>query len=265
MSLSIRAYSCTLTDCHIQGWCSRACVQASITNTLGQTQRASNIEHTSDGMFDINWSFTSLTPGVLYKGYVTAADDCGPPLGFDEYTLVWDSHVLPVSGGEFMTLVLARYTLTIKDADGEKAAFKVFRKIDDANTIVTELAAMAAYRALVEAVVDGKIIFEELVLKRAVTAGKTDPVANSEVEKTGLLNFSLTNSTFTESVDIPAFFLDGFDKNSIIMDDLAVAALTDELTDGSYMNESGVAINEVLDGRKTFRKHRKQTLRARGV
>jgi hypothetical protein len=66
-------------------------------------------------------------------------------------------------------------------------------------------------------------------------------------------------------VDIPTFSVTMFEGNAINLADEDVVALTDELTGGAYVNQEGQLLDSVKDGVKTFRKHRKQTKRARGA
>ena len=166
-----------------------------------------------------------------------------------------------------MAIVNALYSFTVQDADGERTAFPVYFQIDDTTTLADLNTGLVAYGTLLDAILDGQIVKNRLTVEFGVDSGyKGAPVAGSEIEVTGLISFNLdAPEGKTYSNDIPAFARSKFVGNKINLTDSDVAAWTARgisATPPSERNDlwSGGLLS-VRSGRKTFRKHRRQTER----
>lgn len=160
------------------------------------------------------------------------------------------------------------YSFVVKDGDGEKTAVRLLKEVADTTTIASLLTATASLATLIDNCLDGKVVSYSVGVHLPTAGGtvKANPVAGCEIERTGLITFDLVSTTDTYSVDFPAWAQDKFSGNSIVLTDSDVVALLAELNGGSYVNRYEVLLGgNTLDGVKTFRKHRKQTKRARGV
>lgn len=156
---------------------------------------------------------------------------------------------------------------TLQDADGERTAFPYYATVSDADSLATLQGESDAYATLLDAITDGQIVKQRLIVEFPVTGGlKGAPVAGSEIERTGLFTYPLTalvGKVFSQ--DIPAFKYTLFVGNKINLMDLDVAAWTGaSIFSGSTPGQNNLwssTLQAVRTGRKTFRKHRKQTER----
>jgi len=166
-----------------------------------------------------------------------------------------------------MALINTILSYTIQDADGERQAFPYYAQIDDTTTLAGLQVFLDEYGTLLDAIIDGAIKKERIVLDFPLTDGvKADPVAGSEIEKTGLLSYpliSVPGKTFSQ--DIPAFKVSLFVGNKINLSDTDVVAWTGASKSTGDLPETndtwGSELQTVRLGQKTFRKHRRQTKR----
>lgn len=166
-----------------------------------------------------------------------------------------------------MALINVILSYTIQDADGERQAFPYYGQIDDTTTLAATQVFLDEYATLLDAIIDGAIKKERIVLDFPITDGvKSSAVAGSEIEKTGLLSYPLVSvpgKTFSQ--DIPAFKVSLFDGNKINLADTDVLAWTNSSKSTGDLPETndtwGTQLQTVRLGQKTFRKHRRQTKR----
>lgn len=151
--------------------------------------------------------------------------------------------------------------MRIQDASGEVTSMPLYIHIDDTQTLATIVTAAVAAVDLVGNVIVGQIDKAFLVVDVSGFT-VTSPVALSRIENTGLLRCQYPDGSPRHwGLDIPAFNnakLSTGTKN-INMADTNVANLVAEIEGGGfvYTTPSGNVIDEVLDGRQTFRKHRR--------
>lgn len=157
-------------------------------------------------------------------------------------------------------------SLTVEDDDGEIFAVPLYATAADTATIANIVTAAGAMANLVDDVLDGKIIKVGVRLDLTLPVGlKGSAVAGSEIERTGLYNFSAANTKYDHGVDFPAMALTTLvsGTNQIDTADAAVVALVGEMTTPSgvlnWSDKYGNDISALKSGRKTFRKHRKST------
>jgi hypothetical protein len=161
--------------------------------------------------------------------------------------------------------VIMSYTL--QDDDGERTAYPYYATVSDADALSAIQAESDGLATLLDAITDGQIVKQRLIVEFPVTGGlKSAPVAGSEIEVTGLFTYPLTalpGKVFSQ--DIPTFKRALFVGNKINLSDTDVAAWTDASeSTGSTPGQNNLwssTLQEVRTGRKTFRKHRKQTER----
>jgi hypothetical protein len=165
-----------------------------------------------------------------------------------------------------MALVKFILSLTTKDADNEVFATPLYGEVDDTTTIAALVTEAQAAQDLVDAVLDGQLVKCRYLLEVPMSGTiKSDPVAGSEIERTGLISFDVADTVYSFAIDLAAFALTKFIGNAINMSDADVAALIEALVDGlgslGFTDKYGNPLLEALVGRKTFRKHRRQTKR----
>jgi len=160
------------------------------------------------------------------------------------------------------------FSYTLEDSDGERTAFPVYLVGDDGDTLADVAAALVSIGTLLDAITDGVIVKTRFVVEVPLDGGyKIAPsVANTEIEKTGLITYDLTDpSGKVFSQDIPTFKVADFTGNKINLTAAAVAAWTTRAIDGTPPTEQNnlwsSTFVSVRGGRKTFRKHRRQTER----
>jgi hypothetical protein len=167
-----------------------------------------------------------------------------------------------------MANVTVFQSFTVQDADGEKASIRLWEQVADTTTLATLGLTLSSLAILIDACLDGKVIkYGGGISNPTQGIGvKADPVAGSEIERVGAVTCDLVALSDVDTVFFPAFRADLFSANSILLDDTDLKAVTDIICAAPYLNRFEVIKGgNVLDGVKVFRKHRKQTKRARGV
>lgn len=167
-----------------------------------------------------------------------------------------------------MASVSVIVSLTVEDGDGEIFAVPIYGTAADTATIANIVTAVGTLANLVDDVIDGKIVKVGVRLDLSIPAGlKGSAVAGSEVERTGLYNFTAINTKYDAALDLPAMALSTLisGTNTIDPANAAVTALVAELVTSSgsidYADKYGNSISALKSARKTFRKHRRSTSR----
>jgi hypothetical protein len=166
-----------------------------------------------------------------------------------------------------MASILTIASFRLKDADGEPFTWPYYSVYDDTNTIADLGTDLIGLGTLLDAVTDGQIVRNRVVVQFALDAGyKAAPVTGSEIERTGLLGFPLVGLLGKSySQDIPSFAYSKFTGNAINLADADVIAFNAYMSGSSpllaYDNTWGYRLGAVQSGRKSFRKHRGSTKR----
>lgn len=156
------------------------------------------------------------------------------------------------------------FSFTIEDAKGVKATHNIFTSYDGATTTVNGLiTALNTYGGVLDAITDGQIIDTRLIIPLAPDgAWKTAPVAGSNVEQTGLFNFSQAGSKYKQGEDVPAIsasVLVGGRINLTNADIISwLSALTGGLGTVGVVSKFANDLVALVDALVTFRKHRRQ-------
>jgi hypothetical protein len=166
-----------------------------------------------------------------------------------------------------MANVNAIYSYTLQDADGERTAFPVYTVFDDGDTVADVATDLIATGNLLDAITEGQIVKTRVVIEIPLDGGyKVAPITGAEIEKTGLISYDLTTPAGkTYSQDIPTFANSLFVGNKINLSAAEVVAWTNRALLGTPPTEQNnlwsSTLADVRSGRKTFRKHRRQTER----
>ena len=157
------------------------------------------------------------------------------------------------------------FSFTIMDADGEITAMQLYAGNLDA-LVVTNVTNAQQNAELLDAMIDGQIVKARIMIDIDISGWtlKSSPVANSEIERTGLFTNSVTGSPYAFSVDVPTQAASTFVNNEINTADPDVSAWLADLITGNaaaFGNKDDLPFAANLRARKTFRKHRRQTLR----
>jgi len=151
---------------------------------------------------------------------------------------------------------------TVEDAKGRKASVPVYGLYDDATETIASLVSwMDTVSVQLDDITEAKVVSQSLSIYPALGAGlKASPVANSDVQETGLLTFRLNGlNAKSYSIDIPALVQAKFVGENINLADTDIVAFTDTMVN----NVSGIGPTEdiwskyleaIRKGRKAFRK-----------
>jgi len=161
------------------------------------------------------------------------------------------------------------YSFTLQDSDGERTAFPVYLVGDDGDTLADVATDLTAIGTLLDAITDGVIVKTRFVIEVPLDGGWkiTPSTTDSEIEKTGLITYDMTDPAGkVYSQDIPTFKVSLFTGNKINLTAGAVTDWTDRALLGTPPTEQNnlwsSTLAAVRGGRKTFRKHRRQTERS---
>jgi hypothetical protein len=171
-----------------------------------------------------------------------------------------------------MADLFSQVNLTVVDNVGTKADMTTYWVIPDGTTIAANELFYGTVIKNIDDITDGQIIRARLsvdLMPAALTAGiKTAPAVPSRVEETGLFNFSQDTSPYKAPIDVPAIAQAVLTSGGRI--DLTNTDVTDFIND---MTSAGPAsqqpvskyeydLQALLDAVQTFRKHRRQLIRA---
>ncbi|GJQ33882.1 MAG: hypothetical protein HBSAPP04_27210 [Ignavibacteriaceae bacterium] len=161
-----------------------------------------------------------------------------------------------------MALQPVLLSYTIEDDKGKRASCPVYGVFDDATaTIASLLAYNSATVSELDAITEGKIISGSMTLYPTLPVGlKASPVANSDVEESGLLTFVTSAYGKAYGQDVPAFIQTAFVDEAIDETDVAVAAWVSRMiTSGTIIHSNNffqATLSSLRKGRKSFRKRR---------
>lgn len=165
-----------------------------------------------------------------------------------------------------MPMQKALLSFTVEDDKGYKGSVPFYMLYDDATaTLASILAYVDTFATLVDNITEAKIISQSVVLYPTLGAGlKANPVANSDVQESGLFTFPLNGlSAKSYSIDIPAFIQSAFVDDAI---NTTVTAVSDWLAEinnptaelVSYNDIWAFSLGTVRKARKSFRKFGKR-------
>lgn len=164
-----------------------------------------------------------------------------------------------------MATQYAVHQVTLQDDKGERRSIPLYFTYDSAASLSSILAYAAVTLTYLDLITDAQIVSQSITLNIALpTSGiKTAPVADCDVEETGLITY-LTNAPVKRSFgqDIPAFAQSKFVGGKINLADTDVANWTGRFTaTGTTLLGSNqdflAALASVRKGLKTFRKSRR--------
>jgi len=155
---------------------------------------------------------------------------------------------------------------SVMDADKEVAATPLYGFTSDATTLAQVVTDAQAVQGLIDPILDGQIVKSVFNLIVPLAGGiKATPVAGSEIERTGLFNWTVNGSIYDYAIDLAAFAAAKFIGNAIDTGDADVSAFIDAIIAGmthlAFTDKYGNDVEANRNARKTFRKHRKSTSR----
>ena len=131
----------------------------------------------------------------------------------------------------------------IEDELGVTASMTHFVNIPTATTLAQIQTFVNDYTPLLQAVTDGQITGITVKIPLVITGGASAPVAGSEVERTGLINFEQSGSNYKQAIDILAL-----SEGLIISGKIDYAQKRYKAGDAYF--EAGLAIFERLNNRE---------------
>jgi hypothetical protein len=212
------------------------------------------------------FSIIGLTPGIVNRldiinyGPSPAPGATGIPwLGLGPVTVNYTSEGY-IQGARRMAIFNCSYS--IQDADGDRHSVVI--PVPRGTLTLPEITGfMEQQAALLDAVIDGKVVEMRVEVQVAVPAGlKANAVANSEVQKGALFTFDLDGTGYAHSIRIPAFTPALFSGNAVNTADADVTALVNSITTGLTISGTPVApsnpfefdIEGLSSAKKSFRK-----------
>lgn len=158
-------------------------------------------------------------------------------------------------------MALVHIGFRIVDDDGDTSTMSV--KVPQGSLTIAELTEFAEELAvLIDDCIDGAIQQITLAISVSLPGGlQASPVANSEVQRGGLLSFSATGTPYRFSIRVPAFTPSKFAGNTVDDQDSDVTALLLAFTAGldatgtqvqpcdKYEND----LSAYIEGVKSFR------------
>jgi len=153
------------------------------------------------------------------------------------------------------------FSYTVLDDDGNERALPIYCTLLGTLTLTQLEALSTAISAIVDNVTDGKLLKGSLTLSMPLDAGvKASPVAGSNVQESGLIQFEASGTPYTWSIDIPAFIQAAFTGKTIDLSNADVVDFTGlMITPASGFTGSDKYDNALVvakSGKKTFRKQR---------
>lgn len=160
-----------------------------------------------------------------------------------------------------MANYLSLLSVQLEDALGVVASHDIFIEVPEATTITQLVAAGQSYCAVLAGVTDANGLAAKVSVTFPPTGMNTAAAEGSEVERTGLFNFSQASSKYKFGIDVPSLN-DGIVVNGKI--DLTAAGVTDWVTwllsvhtGIQASSKFGNLLAGLLDALISFRKHRK--------
>jgi hypothetical protein len=163
------------------------------------------------------------------------------------------------------------FSYSIVDENGDPGTADLFVAYDAATeTVAALLGAAAAYGGLIDAVTGGKIVeFNVKINALPDPSWKAAAIADSDIQKTLLENFNVTDSKYPQEFLVPALrgTLVGTDGKPILTSGGAIDALNDLIVAGSGgvspNNKFLLELTSLRDAAVTFRKRKGSLARTR--
>ena len=160
-----------------------------------------------------------------------------------------------------MVQYLSLISITQKDYLGTKASLDTFVNIDDTGTVAQIATAVAAYTALVGAVVGPQGLDVQVKIHLPPSGLPVTPVAGAENEKSALFTFTQAASRYLSAYDVPGILESKISGGKIILSDSDIAALlswqTSAHTPLHPVSKYGNILQLFNTAALTFRKHRR--------
>jgi hypothetical protein len=161
-----------------------------------------------------------------------------------------------------MANITGLLSTTIKDALGVETSFPVYVETSDANTLVHLIADAQAYQLVLDNVIDGLIIGQELKITVPLDAVKTAFTGTAEVERNALFNFSQASIKYKQGFAVPTIAEAAIVNGKVDLTNSSIIAFFNLLiTGGTYLKFTSKFVNALLallDVVISFRKHRKR-------
>lgn len=159
-------------------------------------------------------------------------------------------------------------SVEITDAEGVTATSPIYLDIPPTVTVADLTTVAGEYLALLDAIIDGQITDAKFIITPAAGAFaglKSAPVAGSNVESTGLFNFSQTGSKYKFGIDVPSIANSKIVGGRINLSDSDIAAWKGFI-EGVHLTITVVSkfvlvLVALLDALRTFRKHRRALIK----
>ncbi len=165
-----------------------------------------------------------------------------------------------------MANVIAIVSVEMLDSLGIQVSHDLFVECADTKTLADVNTFLAAYLPKLDAITDAQITGVKYKMVGTLPGGlKASPAAHSEVEKTGLFNFSQADSAYKFGIDVPAIS-DGVIVNGKVdltnSDVSTFYGFITTVTQGfTIVSKFVKALGALLDVLISFRKHRKAETR----
>lgn len=160
-----------------------------------------------------------------------------------------------------MATYLALISISQRDYLGTKASLDTYVNIVDTGTVAQVATQVAAYVALVGAIVGPEGLDVQVKIHLPTTGLPSSPVAGSENEKTALFDFTQDNSRYLSSVDVPGILESKIVNGKIDLTDADISAFltwfTSSHTPLSVVSKYGNVLQLFQTAALTFRKHRR--------
>lgn len=168
--------------------------------------------------------------------------------------------IVTSEGDPPVSLVTA--SISVLDADGDISTTPI--NIPLGTLTITQLAGFLQGAATdLDAITEGKLVSINVNLDVDLPSGlKSAPVANSDVQESGLLTYTAANTKYVWSQIIPAFVQGKFSGKNINLADTAVTTFTNRMINGATVASALVQpsdkyendLQSVKSGTKRFRK-----------
>lgn len=161
-----------------------------------------------------------------------------------------------------MTTYLSLLSIELQDNLGVPASHDLFVNVPDTATVANLVTYGQAYCAVLDPVTSAEGVVAHFTVNFPSTGLKTAPLATSEVERTGLFNFSQAGSRYKFGVDVPSIAdaviatgkIDLTNTGVIAWKNFILAAGAGGIQAASKFSN---LLSGLLDALISFRKHRK--------
>jgi len=154
-------------------------------------------------------------------------------------------------------------SIEITDAEGVTASSPIYLNVPSTVTVADLTTLAGEYMTLLDAIIDGQITgatYHIVPAAGAFTGLKSAPVAGSNVESTGLFNFSQTGIKYKFGIDVPSIANSKIVGGRVNLSDSDVAAWMGFMTTVhltvTVVSKFVLTLVALIDALRTFRKHR---------